>query len=300
VRKLLTAFAVSTLMFCIASPAQDATPHVSKCITIQVEHVKAGRVSAHNKFEANWTAAIKKAGMKTNYIGLVSLSGPTEAWWISGFDSLAAVEASNAESDASPSLTAVTAKMEALDSENVDQYSTVVARYDPALSYHADVNIGDYKMVHVMVLHSKLGHDGDLLAAAKIFNDAREKVGSTEHIAAFEVVQGGPEGTVMYFTPMKSLAEDDESETSKKMEQAIGEQGWSKLTEIADRASITLEDRVFTFLPSASFPSKQIADANPDFWNAKPMMAKSTMAAPEMKSKETKAPAKKASTEAKK
>src|SRR4051794_14266689 len=118
-RKLFIAVVVSTLALCLAAPAQEANHHAPpKYITIQVEHVKAGRNAAHNKLEANWTASIKKAGMKTNYLGLVSLSGPTEAWWISGFDSLAAIEASNKEADDNATMTAVSDKMEALDAEN--------------------------------------------------------------------------------------------------------------------------------------------------------------------------------------
>src|SRR6266568_9195248 len=54
-RRLFAVFAVSTLMFCIGATAQNAAPvhHPPNYITIQVEHVKAGRVSAHNKLEAN-------------------------------------------------------------------------------------------------------------------------------------------------------------------------------------------------------------------------------------------------------
>jgi hypothetical protein len=299
-RRLLIAVVVSTLMFCSAAPAQEAAHHVPKYITIQVEHVKAGRTAAHNKLETNWTAALKKAGMKTNYLGLVSFSGPTEAWWISGFDSLAAVEASNKESDANAALTAVSDKMEALDTENVDQYSSMIARFVPELSYHPDVNIGEYKMFHVTVLRSKLGHYGDLLAATKIFNDARDKAGSPLHEAAFEVMQGGRSGTYLLFVPMKSLAEDDENAMSKKVDDAIGEAGWKRLTEIADQAGITLEERMFSFLPSVSYPTKEMTAANPDFWNPKPKMAKAAAATPEMAAKDAKAAEKKTSTDAKK
>jgi hypothetical protein len=299
-RKLFIAVVVSTLTLSIAAPAQDASHHAPKYLTIQVEHVKAGRVAAHNKLEASWTAGIKKAGMKTNYLGLVSTSGPTEAWWISGFDSMADIETSNNDSDSNAAMTAVNDKMSALDAEDVDQYSSMVARFSPELSYHPDVNIGEYKMVHVTVLHSKLGHGGDLVAAAKIFNDARDKAGDTEHIAAFEVVQGGRVGTILYFTPMKSLAEDDESEMSKKVDAAIGEAGWKKLTEIADQAGITLDERTFNFAPSVSFPSKAIAEANPDFWTPKMRMANASATAPEMATKEAKSPTKKTATQAKK
>src|SRR6188474_2808740 len=69
-----------------------APPPPPKVLQIFREVVKPGHSAAHATTEAGWPAAFSKANAPGNYIALTSVSGPNEAWFITGYDSFAAYE----------------------------------------------------------------------------------------------------------------------------------------------------------------------------------------------------------------
>ena len=77
-----------------ASPllAQSPPPNSGppKVLQILREEVKAGRAAAHQKWETGWPRAFAKANWPTNYLTVVSVTGPSEAWFMTGYESFAA------------------------------------------------------------------------------------------------------------------------------------------------------------------------------------------------------------------
>ena len=69
-----------------AAAAQEAAPSQAppKVLQIFVESVKPGKGSAHEKVEPGWPAAFRKAKWPTHYLAMTSMSGPGEAWFLSG------------------------------------------------------------------------------------------------------------------------------------------------------------------------------------------------------------------------
>ena len=249
-----------------------------KYLQINREEVKAGKVAAHDKLEAAWTAGVKKAGLKTPYLGVSSVTGPTEAIWFSPYDSLAALQKQMQEEETNAALRAVSERFSAQDADFVTRYSTMIAVRRDDLSYKLNFNIGEYKYLTIANLRTKLGHGNDALESTKLFNAARDKANIDVHVAAYEVISGAPAGTYLYFTPRKSLAEMDESDAMKRFNEAIGEKSWRRLTEIADNGGFTLENRIFAINPAYSNAAPEVAAANPSFWNPKPVVAKARAA----------------------
>lgn len=93
-RTFLTVLA-AFLVLSVAWPAmaqQGAPPNV---IQIYREEVKPGKVAAHEKTEVGWPRAFAKANSPDHYIAMTSMTGPNEAWFINGYDSLATLEKYN-------------------------------------------------------------------------------------------------------------------------------------------------------------------------------------------------------------
>jgi hypothetical protein len=57
---------------------------------------------------------------------------------------------------------------------------------------------------------------------------------------------------------------------SKKLQDAQGEENQKKLTKMATDGYIAIESSIFAFDPKMSYPAKDFAAADPEFWNPKP------------------------------
>src|SRR5690349_11526127 len=73
------------------SPAhpQQAPP---KYLQIIREAVKPGRDAAHMELEAAWSQAFAKAKVPVYTLGMTTLFGPPEAWWLQGSESIAEID----------------------------------------------------------------------------------------------------------------------------------------------------------------------------------------------------------------
>src|SRR5258708_7471325 len=70
-------------------------------IKIIREEVRPGRDASHEKNEAAYVKALSKAGFG-NYLGMTTVSGPREAWFVEAYPSYAAVEAARVLTDKQP------------------------------------------------------------------------------------------------------------------------------------------------------------------------------------------------------
>ena len=81
----------STTLIALAQEKAPSGP--PKVIQIIREEVKPGKGAAHEKVEVGWPRAFANAKSPTHYLAMTSVTGPSEAWFVTGFNSLAAWEA---------------------------------------------------------------------------------------------------------------------------------------------------------------------------------------------------------------
>src|SRR5207245_11683198 len=95
-KTLFLAVAVCLVLSCVSlADAQTSAPAPGtppKVITIIREEVKVGKGAAHEKFETNFVRAFARAKWPSHYLAMTALSGPSEAWYLTGYDSVAAWE----------------------------------------------------------------------------------------------------------------------------------------------------------------------------------------------------------------
>src|SRR5437870_1773802 len=70
--------------------AQDSGP--PPVIQIIRESIKEGRLAAHEKVETDWARMERKNKFPYHYIALTTMTGPSEAWFVTALPSFAAVE----------------------------------------------------------------------------------------------------------------------------------------------------------------------------------------------------------------
>jgi hypothetical protein len=243
-----------------------------KVLQIFREEVKPGKEAAHAKVEAGWPRAFASVKSPTHYLAMVSITGPSEALFVAGFDSLAAWEKDRQNNDKNAALTAQLDRLSEKDGELLSGGRSIVAIYREELSYRsAGINIGQMRYFYVTTFRVRPGHDNGFVEANKIVRAAHEKADVPEHWAVFQVISGMPTGTYLTFQPLKSLAEVDAFPQThgKAYREAIGDDGRKKLSELASAGSLSSETNIFAFSPKMSYVSKETVAADADFWKPK-------------------------------
>ena len=276
--KKLTLFApLAFLVSVLPAAAQPAAPPAPpKVLQIFREEVKPGKTAAHEKVEAGWPRAFAKAKWPTYYLAATSVTGPSEAWFITGYDSYASYETDQKNLEKASALFAETQRLSALDGELLTQGRSMLATYRGDLSYNTGVDLAKMRYFTITVTRVRPGHDAEFVEARKTVKAAHEKAGLTDPAVIFQVTAGAPSGTYLVLVPRASLEELDRSEAihGDAYRQALGgEAGQKRLAEIQSSALISSESNHFAFSPTMSYSSPRMVEGDPAFWTPKPAAA---------------------------
>jgi hypothetical protein len=249
------------------------------------EAVKEGRGAAHEKVEADYAATFRRANYPGRYIALAAISGPSQVWFIEPMPSFAVTEEYDKAAQKEPLKSAI-AMVESRDGELRAASRAIWAVYRPDLSYRPEkFNAAKTRYVMAGTLRVKLGHEEDFLAGAKTYFGGFQKANIDQCVLAYQVVAGAPAGTYLFFTMMDSMkALDGEPARMQAMQQAMGQENFSRLMKSAGDTFVSIEDTLFQVKPGMSYPPQDMVDADPGFWKPKPAAKPaSAAAAPEKK-----------------
>jgi hypothetical protein len=251
--------------------AQEGTKP-APVLEIVREAIKEGRAAAHEKVEAEYAAAFRKANFAGHYIALSSLSGTGEVWFIELMPSFAASEEYDQAAQKEP-LKSALATMESRDGEVRTTSRGIWAVYRPDMSYRANAfNPAKTRYVMVGTFRVRLGHEDDFTAGSKTYIGALEKANVDECVLAYQVVAGAPAGTYLFFTMMDSMkALDGEPARMQAIRQAMGAENFSRFMKSGGEIFQSIEDTLFQVKPGMSYPSQAILDADAAFWKPKAM-----------------------------
>ena len=265
--------------------AQDAGAPPPKVLLIDREIVKFGKEAGHAKNEAGFARAAAAAKSPDRYLAATMMSGPSEAWFLVGFDSYADWQKAN-EYDDQPKVQALTGPFSEKDAEYVSSASAMLATYNEKWSYQPNMNIAEMRYFEVETIHRLPGHDkewGDLVA---LYEATSAKIDADEHDIFYEVRYGAENGTVLIFTPRKSLADLDAGmATGEAFENALGPDGLKKWAELVEATIKSDSAELMQFNASMSYAPDDWVKADPSFWKPKPMMTPKS-AVPAEKKKE--------------
>ena len=255
--------------FVTASAVKAQSNSDDKVLVIQREFTKPGKDGAvHEATEAGFIRAVQANKGNIHYIALTSLSGVNRALFISGYPSLAAVDAERKAMPAA-ALTAMDKAMVADGEALTETGSSVWLRRDDLSTNVGGPPVG-MRLLEVSEYVVKPGHQHEFEELAKKYVEAAKNVPEL-HWTAFQMAYGPTSGpTYLVFTALKSGADADaEFGAGKRFEEAIGEGGMKKMAELEAASVATEMTNLFVVSPKMSLPTDAMVKSDPDFWKPK-------------------------------
>ncbi|HZQ43154.1 MAG TPA: hypothetical protein VFA99_07870 [Acidobacteriaceae bacterium] len=253
--------------------AQESVPTYgpSKYLVINREFTKPGRDgAAHQATEAAYMRAAAAGKAPFHYVAFTSLTGPNRALFLSGYDSMEAVEAEH--KSMSQALQTSLDKAMVADGEQLSGTDESVWMVDADLSQNTDgPRVGSrYMIIREFVV--KPGHTGDWEAAVKLVLDGYKKADVGAHWSTYRMIFGNSTGpTYLVLTSVKSMSELDAMYANDpKFMEAMGEDGMKKLEGLEAKGIESEKTNFFIIDPKMSIPTEQMIKAEPEFWKVKP------------------------------
>ena len=275
----LIAFAGITFLPALAQDGTKPAP----VIEILRESIKQGKTAAHEKVEADYAAAFRKANFPGHYVAMTAMSGTGEVWFIEPMPSFAVTEEYDKASEKEP-LKSALAMMESRDGDLRANSRAMWAVYRPDLSYHPEkFHPAKTRYVVAGTFRVRIGHEEEFVGGTKTYFGGFEKANIDECALGYQVVAGAPAGTYLFFTMMDSMKMLDGGQARMQaMQQAMGQENFSRLMKGAGDVIVSIEDTLLQVKPGMSYPAPDMVKADPDFWKPK-AMAKPAAAPPEKK-----------------
>jgi hypothetical protein len=160
-----------------------------------------------------------------------------------------------------------------LDSQSAEAESSshwILAEYSEDLSYHPEVVPMAYTTWWLSeLLNLKPGCEYEFNDAVKQAADLHSKVADNVHWIAYEIRAGYAQPSILFVTPLRSLADQDEKPPAAARElfdSLLVRQMFEKINkECVER----IESTYSRVVPSLSRPPRALIAANPDFWTIK-------------------------------
>jgi len=267
----LLAFVAGSAATALAQGMPTTQP---KFLHVFREQVKVGRAADHSKWEAGWVAAYEKAKSPTTYLALVSVTGPSEAWYLIPFASQAAFGEMTAREAADPALSAELDRLSRGDAEFVSEVSAIQAVARPDLSHGAFPDLATMRFWDIGTFRVKPGHGQEFEAAVKAYGAAAGRSAPNASWRTYEVVAGAPDGTFMFFSSVASFGDFDKAREE-------GEATWKGLTydersalqKLFAEGTVTSWSNRFRLDPAQSYVPMEARQKDPAFWMPKPAKA---------------------------
>ena len=270
---LKTALRQFVLLVCSAAiviPAAAQTPTSSSdtppaLLQIEREELRPGKGAAHAINESAWAAAYAKAQSPVYWLGMTTMTGPSEAWFLTRHDSFAAFEKSEASTDSNPALLAERDRIAAIDGDLLTRTSTILASYRPALSYQPIVKLPNMRYMSVNVMRVKAGHVASFTDNWKMIVEAHKKAGMDEHWVVYQVDSGMLDTTFLFLYAVKSLAEIDSSgpmHAAAAFRDAVGDSGRRQMDQINQNGIEMTQTMHFRLRPGMSTLPKEWAETD--------------------------------------
>lgn len=269
-KTLLGMVALSAINFVPLYSQEHQAGVPAPVLQILHEGIKQGKGPAHEKTEMEFVRAFRKAKFPGHYVGLDAVSGAADAWFLEPYPSFAAAEQYRQESDKEP----LKSEFETADEHDGalrESLRVMWAVYRPEYSYQPEkLNIGKTRAVSISTYRVKLGHDEDYKAVVNAILGADRKANIDATILCYQVIEGAPSGTYLFFYPMESLKYVDEAAARRKaIMEAMGADNFAQVMKGSGDTFASIESNLYIVNPRMSYVSKETEDVDPNFWRPK-------------------------------
>jgi hypothetical protein len=262
-------FALLFMSFALPARAQQTADPPPDILQIYVDAVKPGKMPEYSRIE-NEAAALCARASTWPYMAMESKSGPQEVWFLSGFDSYAAMESSDQPFLRNSALSADLNRLMEGKTNLVSDPHTIFLRYRGDLSRNRGLVPPQTRFFIVSVVKIHRGHEQEYEQSQLLLRSARERAGTVDNRAVYQVLSGIPDDTYITFQPHRSFRSAGSTLDSLLDYDDLDDGVRGRLRELQAASIVSTETFIFSINPSISnHEGEWIAD-DPEFWKASP------------------------------
>jgi hypothetical protein len=250
-----------------AQQGQSAIPPA--VLQINREQIKPSRMAEYSRIEGEAAQACAHASTWP-YLTIQSMTGPQEAWFISGFDSYAAMEHSAASFARNAALAAELSRLQEAKANLVADSRTVYAHYRDDLSGNSGLVQPGTRYFTITMITVRPGHEREFEDIHRTLKSARQKAGIEDNRVLYQVVSGMPRNIYLIFSAQHSL-ENAGALLDPAVDDYSNDVDDSTRNRLDDNTRVsvqTSETWVFSVSPAMSNPAGEWIVDDPEFWKS--------------------------------
>lgn len=254
----------------LSAPAQQAAapPDI---LQIYIDPVRPGRLTEYTRVEREAAQACARASTWP-YLAMQAITGPQEVWFISGFDSYAAMERSSEPFARNAALSADLARIMEAKANLVSDSHTIFLRYRDELSRNAGLMRPQTRFLNVTVVKVHPGHEHEYEESLRVVRGARESAGTADNRAVYQVLSGIADNTYIILAPYRSFRSAAEALDGLLDHDDLDDSTHGRVRELQAASVVSTETFIFSVNPSLSNPEGEWIADDPDFWRTSPVL----------------------------
>jgi hypothetical protein len=240
-------------------------------LQIYRDPVKPSKMAEYSRVEGEAAQACARASTWP-YLAIQSITGPQEVWFISGFDSYAAMERSAEPFARNAALSAELNRLLEAKTSLVADPRAVYAHYRDDLSSNAALVQPHTRFFTVTIVTVRPGHEREFEEIHRTLKTARQRAGTADNRVVYQVVSGMPRNIYLIFSAHRSLqnagaaldpAVDDYSAD-------VDDSSRGRLDDYTRVSAVSSETWLFSVSPPMSNPAGEWIADDPEFWRSSP------------------------------
>jgi hypothetical protein len=262
-------FALLLVSVTLPARAQQAADPPPDILQIYVDAVKPGKMAEYSKIENEAAAACARASTWP-YMAMEAKTGPQEVWFLSGFDSYAAMESSDQPFLRNAVLAADLNRLMEAKTNLVSDPHTIFLRYRDDLSRNRGLVPAQTRFFVVSVVKVHPGHEQEYENSQLLLRSARERAGTVDNRVIYQVLSGIADDTYITFLPYRSFRSAASTLDSLLDYDDLDDSVRSHLRELQAASIASTETFIFSINPSISNPEGEWIADDPEFWKTSP------------------------------
>lgn len=268
-RSRLLTILVLLVVWTVPAVSQSAPAAPPAILQIYREQVKPGKMAEYARVEGEAAHACARASTWP-YLTIQAITGPQEVWFVSGFDSYAAMEKSAEPFVHNAGLSSELGRLMEAKTALVNDPQTVFLEYREDLSRNRGLVRARARFFNVTVVRVFHGHERDFEESQRVVRAVRERAGAADNRAVYQVVSGEAANTFMVFSPFRSFREAGEALGPFGQDDDFDDETRARLRDLRSVAVQNSETFVFSINPPMSNPAGEWIADDPEFWRSSP------------------------------
>jgi hypothetical protein len=271
----LVALVLAVVCLCTtsASPQEKKTAdQPNKYVWYEIAKVNSGKYQLYTKIVSQIRDAVNTTAPDTYWIAGSPITGDSDRiTFVTFHDNMASIEKMMTAFDkAEQAANLKNASLSAQSAEAEGSSHSVLAEYSKELSYRPDmVPMANTTWWASSLFNLKPGCEYEFNDAVKQVADLHKRVADNEHWIAYEIRAGYPEPSILFVTPMRSLADQDQEPPAAAKELFESPLVRQMFQKVGKECIEHIESTYSRVEPSLSRPPQTLVATNPDFWTIK-------------------------------